>query len=83
MTNKRLMRSQSDRLFLGVAGGLADYFGLDPVLMRLLFVIIGLASLGKGLLVYLLLAILMPEEAHSTGKAQPFSEEEIVIQEGA
>ena len=83
MTDKRLTRSRSDRLFLGVAGGLAEYFDVDPVLIRLVFVIIGLASFGKGLLVYLLLAILMPEEAKSTGKAQPFSEEEIVIQEGA
>lgn len=83
MSEKRLMRSRSDAMFLGVAGGLAEYFDVDPVLVRLVFVIIGLASLGKGLLVYLLLAILMPQEAQPTAKAQPFSEEEIVIQEGA
>ena len=83
MTDKRLTLSRGDAIFLGVAGGLADYFDVDPVLVRLAFVIIGLASFGKGLLVYLLLAILMPQEIQPTAKAQPFSQEEIVIQEGA
>ncbi len=83
MSDKRLMRSRSDCLFLGVAGGLAEYFDVDPVLVRLVFVLIILASFGKGLLAYLLLAILMPQEAQPTAKAQPFSEEEIVIEEGA
>ena len=83
MTDKRLMRSRGDAIFLGVAGGLADYFDVDPVLVRLIFVLIGLASFGKGMLVYLLLAILMPQVTQPTAKAQPFSEEEIVIQEGA
>jgi len=82
MSEKRLMRSRSDSIFLGVAGGLANYFDIDPVLVRLVFVIIVLASFGKGLLVYLLLAILMPQEGQPTAKAQPFSEEEIVIEEG-
>lgn len=81
MSEKRLMRSQSNRMFLGVAGGLAEYFEIDPVLMRLLFVALGLASHGQALLVYLLLAILMPQQEKAAGKANPFDEEEIVIQE--
>jgi phage shock protein C len=67
-------------MFLGVAAGLANYLDIDPVLVRLFFVIIGLASFGQALLVYLLLAILMPEE-NTAAKANPFDEDEIVIKD--
>lgn len=80
MSDKRLTRSKSERIFLGVAGGLADYFNLDPVLVRLFFVLFALASHGQGLIVYLLLAILMPEQK-TTAKANAFDEDEIVIKE--
>lgn len=81
MSDKRLMRSRDDVMFLGVAGGLAAYFEIDPVLIRLLFVAFGLASFGQALLVYVLLAVLMPQQDKATAKANPFDEEEIVIQE--
>ncbi len=57
----RLTRSRTSRMILGVAGGLAEYFGVDPLAVRLVFVAIGLASLWTALLVYIVLAILMPE----------------------
>jgi phage shock protein C len=78
MSEKRLVRKKDDRMFLGVAGGLASYLDIDPVLVRLFFVLLGLATAGKALLVYLLLAILMPEEK-AVAKANPFDEDEIVI----
>jgi phage shock protein C len=80
MSDKRLTRSKSDRLFLGVAGGLAAYFDLDPVLVRLFFVLFALATQGQALVVYLLLAVLMPE-TKTTAKANAFDEDEIVIKE--
>ena len=80
MSDKRLVRSKSDRMFLGVAGGLGEYFNLDPVLVRLFFVLFGLATHGQALLVYLLLAILMPE-TKNTAKANAFSEDEIIIKD--
>jgi phage shock protein C len=46
----------------GVCGGLGEHFGVDPVIIRILFVAFALASLGFALLVYLLLAVLVPEE---------------------
>ena len=58
--SKRLYRSREDRLIAGVAGGLAQYFDLDPVLVRLDFLLLGVAS-GLGLVVYLILAIVIPE----------------------
>ena len=81
MNDKRLYRSKSDRMFLGVAAGIANYVGIDPVFIRLVFVLVALSSLGTGALFYLLLAIVLPEEADPVAKAQPFDEEEIVVKE--
>ena len=60
MKEKRLMRSTNERMFAGVAGGLAEYFSIDPTLVRLIFVILALAG-GPGLLAYLILWLVMPE----------------------
>jgi phage shock protein C len=64
----------------GVCGGLADYFNIDPVIVRLIFVLVTLTS-GLGLPVYILLWILMPKSSTSQVKqtfehgAKQFSEE--------
>ncbi|QPC81555.1 PspC domain-containing protein [Phototrophicus methaneseepsis] len=55
---KRLTKS-SDTMIAGVAGGLAEYFNVDPTLVRLLFVLFALAG-GPGLLVYIVLWVVMP-----------------------
>jgi len=60
MESKRLYRSQTDRKFAGVAGGLAEYFVMDPLLIRLAFVILFFAA-GGGFLIYLVLWIVTPE----------------------
>jgi phage shock protein PspC (stress-responsive transcriptional regulator) len=57
---KRLYRSRTQRMLGGVAGGLAEYFNVDPTLVRLLFVIFSLAG-GPGLIAYIILWIVMPE----------------------
>jgi phage shock protein C len=64
MENHRLYRSVEHRVIGGVAGGLADYFDIDPVIIRLVFVIVALAG-GGGLLVYLILWIVLPENLAS------------------
>jgi phage shock protein PspC (stress-responsive transcriptional regulator) len=56
---KRLYRSATNRMIWGVCGGLAEYFALDPVLVRVIFVVLALAS-GTGVLLYIVLAIVMP-----------------------
>ena len=58
---KRLYRSQSDRMIGGVCGGLGVYFNIDPTIIRLLFVIFSLTA-GPGLLAYLIMLIVVPEE---------------------
>jgi phage shock protein PspC (stress-responsive transcriptional regulator) len=57
---KKLYRSRKYRVFGGVAGGLAEYFGLDPILMRVIFIIITLIN-GIGILLYVVLWIVLPE----------------------
>lgn len=59
--HKRLTRSSSERILGGVCAGLARYFDTDPLLIRLVFVMITLAH-GAGILLYVLLWVLMPEE---------------------
>lgn len=54
-------RSTSDRVFAGVCGGLAEYLDLDPTLVRVLWVVVTLISVGIGLLAYVLLWLLAPE----------------------
>lgn len=66
MQQTRLMRSETDRMIAGVCGGLAAYLGVDPVLVRLAFVILLLAS-GVGLAIYVILWIVMP----TPSRAQP------------
>jgi len=58
---KRLYRSVDDRMISGVCAGIADYFNIDPTLIRLLFVF-GFFATGTGLLwAYLIMMIIVPE----------------------
>ena len=78
MNNKRLIRSRDDRMLFGVCAGLAQYLGIDPVIVRLLAVLLTLWN-GVGLLIYLVLAIIVPQGPDVAPKANAFDEEEIVI----
>ena len=57
---KRLYRSKKDKMLAGVCGGLAEYFDVDPSLVRLATVLLCLYA-GTGLLVYIIAAIIIPE----------------------
>lgn len=58
---KRLYRSRDERIILGVCGGIAKYFDVDPTLIRLIAVLTLFFGL-VGLLIYIILAIIMPLE---------------------
>jgi phage shock protein C len=60
---KRLYRSRTDRMIAGVCGGLADYFGIDLVLVRVISVIAVIATGGLWFLAYILLWLFVPEES--------------------
>jgi phage shock protein C len=64
MAAGQLTRSTSDRRVGGVAGGLAAYFGLDPTLVRVAWVVAGL--MGWGILAYIILWIVLPEGPAAT-----------------
>jgi phage shock protein PspC (stress-responsive transcriptional regulator) len=58
--SKRLYRSLTDRKIAGVCGGLAEYFGADPILVRGLFVALAIAG-GAGVALYFVLWIVVPK----------------------
>jgi phage shock protein C len=61
MEGKRLYRARKERMIAGVCGGLAQYLGVDPSLVRLVFLLLGL-TVGGGFLAYLVCWIVIPEE---------------------
>ena len=61
MQGKRLYRSRSNRVVAGVAGGLGEAFNIDTVIVRLVFVVLGLMN-GFGVLLYLAMWLLVPNE---------------------
>src|SRR4051794_37597820 len=61
----RLYRSRSQKMIAGGCGGLGEYFDVDPVLIRLLFVITAFIS-GVGILAYIVLWIVLPFEGDAT-----------------
>lgn len=58
---KRLFRSNKNKIIAGVAGGLGEYFDVDPVIIRIIFVVTGLMG-GSGLLAYIICWIIIPQE---------------------
>jgi phage shock protein C len=60
-STRKLYRSKTDRKVAGVCGGLAQYFNIDPTLIRVLFVVLAVLG-GSGLVLYLALWIIVPRE---------------------
>ncbi len=61
-SQKRLVRSRTDRMIGGVCGGFGNYFNIDPTLIRIAFAMLIFIGIGSPLLLYLLLWIIMPNE---------------------
>ncbi|MCL6429630.1 MAG: PspC domain-containing protein [Anaerolineae bacterium] len=57
---RHFYRSRRDRIIAGVAGGIGEYFGFDPLIARVLLIVLALAS-GWGILLYIVLMLVMPE----------------------
>lgn len=71
-TEKKLYRLKDDYIIAGVCSGLAQYFGIDPTLMRVIFVLLFIGG-GSGFLIYLVLWLIIPKEG---GKKVKTSREE-------
>lgn len=62
-TEGKLRRSRSDKMIAGVVGGLARYFGFDSTVARVVYVVLSVISVAfPGILVYIILWVIMPEE---------------------
>lgn len=59
---KRLMRSRANRMLCGVCGGIGEYLNLDPTLVRLIWALCSLASVGMGVVLYIVAAVVIPED---------------------
>ena len=59
--SRKLYRSTSNRQLAGVCGGLAEYFNLDPTLIRVLFIILAVLG-GSGVILYVAMWIIVPKQ---------------------
>lgn len=71
---KKLMRSTTDRVVAGVCAGLAQYFNLDVTIVRVLFVLLTFMG-GPGLLAYIILWVVMPENGYVGNVESPTDED--------
>ena len=74
MENK-LYRSRKDRMLFGVCGGLGKFFGIDPTIIRIIFVL--LAFTGFGILAYIIIAVIAPLEESRKNTPQGIVEENV------
>jgi len=65
MSAKQFTKSTNDKMVFGVAAGMANYFNIDPTIMRLIFVAM-LFTIDPFLIIYMLLAVLMPKDTAVT-----------------
>ena len=70
---KELHRSTKDRKLAGICGGIGEYFELDPTIIRVLFVVFSV-FLGGGILAYIILWLVMPQEPETTKPAEDVAE---------
>jgi phage shock protein C len=62
MQRQRLYRSRSNRVIAGVCAGIGAAFGIDPTIVRIVFVLLGLPGGAPGIVLYLICWLFMPEE---------------------
>lgn len=61
MSDKRLYRSSTKCMLAGVCGGIAEYFNIDPTLIRLAWIILTCMGFGTGIVAYVIAAIVIPK----------------------
>ncbi|MCK5029740.1 MAG: PspC domain-containing protein [Bacteroidales bacterium] len=68
-TTKRLYRDPDNRILGGVCGGLGNYFNIDPIVFRIIFILVAL-GMGSGLIIYIILWIAIPEALTTAQKLE-------------
>lgn len=69
---KELKRSRTDRMVAGVCGGIGEYLDIDPNVIRLIWVVVTVFTVGTGILAYLLAWLVIPEAAPPATETEPF-----------
>ena len=64
---KKLVRSKTNRMLCGGCGGIGEYLNVDPTIVRLIWLLCSVASCGTGLLIYIVAAIVIPEDNDIVG----------------
>ena len=64
---KKLYKIEEGKKLDGVCGGIAEYFNVDPTLIRLIWAIVTLSTAGVGLIGYLVCAVIMPKKSEVIG----------------
>ena len=59
---RKLVRSKANRTICGVCGGIGEYLHVDPTLVRLIWLLCSLGSCGTGLIIYIVAALVIPED---------------------
>lgn len=71
---KHLTKSSSNRVIAGVLGGLGEYFNIRPNTLRIIYLILtALTSFVPGIIIYLMLAVLMPDDPQAASPWQDFA----------
>jgi phage shock protein C len=60
---KRLYRSTKNKVLAGICGGISEYFNVDPVLIRIIFVVLLIASFGTAALAYIIAWVIIPKKS--------------------
>jgi phage shock protein C len=68
---KRLYRSRKDQILGGICGGLGEHIDVDPSIIRLVWVVVTLLSLGTGIIVYLAAWIIIPVSPEESAQQTP------------
>ncbi|MGC3978713.1 MAG: PspC domain-containing protein [Paludibacteraceae bacterium] len=71
MENKKLVRPLNDVKIAGVCAGIANFIGIDPTLVRVIYAVFCFITIGTGILIYLLLMLIIPKEEVSTASTTP------------
>lgn len=73
---KRLYRSNDEKILAGVCGGIAEYFHIDPTVVRLLWIVLGMMG-GGGIFAYIIAAIIIPKEPQKHSDPHNFKEHDV------
>lgn len=58
---KKLVRNKESKMICGVCGGIGEYLSIDPTVIRILWIVLSFASVGMGILMYFIVAVVMPD----------------------